>query len=657
MRPAEIACLLARNAEEVAKHLLSNGKRDGREWRCGSISGESGKSLGIHLLGDKAGVWSDFATGQSGDLLDLWREVRNVSMPQAMSEAASWLGVSLEYKKPRFARQQKIFKKPAEKPADALPGTPAWQYLTDVRKLSEPTLKAYRVGQTTRSMLFPYYNQTGELVMVKWRHIADKKFGVTESGMQPALFGWQAIPPSARSVAITEGEIDAMSLYEYQVPALSVPFGGGTGAKHDWIEHEFDALERFDEIFIVMDMDDVGRQAAAEIIDRLGRHRCRVVELPNKDANDCLRSGIAAEQICEFLDKAKTLDPSELRNAGEYVDGVITAFNPSPIEVGFATPWSKCQTLRFRPGELTIVAGVNGHGKSEGVGHITLDAIAQGLRACVASMEFKPERWLQRLVRQASGVGNPINEYIHQTMKWLGISLWVFDVATTAKRERMLEVFHYARQRYGINLFVIDNLSKLDIDLDDYNGQRAFVDTLTDFAKEHDVHIILVCHMRKTESDEKPGGKFDVLGGGSITNLADTVLVWWRNRKKEERLKRSDLDEAEIDRIQSEPDALCLCEKQRNGEDEPRIALWFDKSSHQFLQQKNTRPQQYVKFTTSKFSSLEKGDDSDVFFCRQCAHLINTKCHKQGFCPVDDVPRRCPDFQHDDISSLSPNAA
>lgn len=230
--------------------------------------------------------------------------------------------------------------------------------------------------------MFPCYNPTGELVMTKWRHIADKKFGVTEAGMQPSLFGWQAIPPDARIVAICEGEIDAMSLFEYQIPALSVPFGGGTGAKHDWIEHEFDSLERFDVIYIAMDNDDVGRQAAAEIIDRLGRHRCRVIELPHKDANDCLRADVSLAQMQELLAKAKTLDPSELRNAGEYVDGVIAAFNPNQAEIGFNTPWSKCKTLRFRPGELTIMAGVNGHGKSEGVGHITLDAIAQGQRVC-----------------------------------------------------------------------------------------------------------------------------------------------------------------------------------------------------------------------------------------------------------------------------------
>ena len=74
MTPRELSQLLARDAEGVAKHLLPEGKRVGHEWRCGSVSGEPGSSLGVHLHGDKAGVFCDFATGQSGDLIDLDRK-------------------------------------------------------------------------------------------------------------------------------------------------------------------------------------------------------------------------------------------------------------------------------------------------------------------------------------------------------------------------------------------------------------------------------------------------------------------------------------------------------------------------------------------------------------------------------------------------------
>lgn len=59
-----VAQQLSRRAEEIARHLLPNGKRNGAEWCVGSTSGVEGQSLKVHLTGEKAGVWSDFATGE-----------------------------------------------------------------------------------------------------------------------------------------------------------------------------------------------------------------------------------------------------------------------------------------------------------------------------------------------------------------------------------------------------------------------------------------------------------------------------------------------------------------------------------------------------------------------------------------------------------------
>lgn len=593
MTPRELSERLAREAEAVAKHLLPNGKREGREWRCGSLAGDEGKSLGVHLAGDKAGVWADFASGESGDLIDLWRLTQRLSMSETLKAASAWLGVTMDA--PKFARKERTYKAPTIQPKPTQEMSKGWKYMIEQRGLSPDTIRAFRIGETERSILFPFYDDAGQLVMCKWRNLAEKKCGVTEKDMRPVLFGWQAMPPDARWCAITEGEFDAMALHEYGIAALSVPFGGGAGAKQDWIEHEYDRLQRFDEIFLCLDMDDEGRKATAEIADRLGRHRCQVVQMPMKDANECLLGGVTKEVMWEAFATAKTMDPGELKNAIDYHDAVINAFHPDEQALGIRTPWEKCKTLAFRPGEVTLIAGVNGHGKSEGVGHFSLDAIAQGQRVCVASLEFKPERWLARLVRQASGMEQPTDEYISRIMGWLGGAMWVFDVTGTAKRAHMLEVFAYARRRYGINLFVIDNISKLDLDLDDYNGQREFVDQLTDFAKSHDVHVFLVAHLRKGEDDGKPGGKFDVKGSGAITDLVDTVLIWWRNRRKEEKLKLDTLSEVEREELEQQPDAVCLCEKQRNGEDEPRIGLWFHKPSHQFLGSKDAPPREYVR--------------------------------------------------------------
>ncbi|MDF5998506.1 hypothetical protein P4050_06805 [Pseudomonas aeruginosa] len=93
LTPSDISKRLADRAADVARHLLPGGKREGAEWRAGDASGEKGKSLGVHLVGEKAGVWCDFATGESGDLLDLWRLARNCDMATALSEARGYLGV------------------------------------------------------------------------------------------------------------------------------------------------------------------------------------------------------------------------------------------------------------------------------------------------------------------------------------------------------------------------------------------------------------------------------------------------------------------------------------------------------------------------------------------------------------------------------------
>ena len=174
----------------------------------------------------------------------------------------------------------------------------------------------------------------------------------------------------------------------------------------------------------------------------------------------------------------------------------------------------------------------------------------------------------------------------------------MFDVTGTAVADRMLEVFVYARKRYGVKLFVIDNLSKMDVDMDKNEPQRQFMAKLTDFAKDNDVHVFLVTHQKKVEDEYTKTGKMDVKGSGAITDLADTVIIWRRNKKKEDRLREADLDEAEREELERQPDAFMRCEKQRNGEDEPKIGVYWHAASHQFTPYRSAPPVEYVKFST-----------------------------------------------------------
>ncbi|NNU49127.1 DNA primase [Rhizobium sp. WYCCWR 11279] len=71
---SELADRLARNAEAVCRHYLSAGRRAGNYWIVGDVANSKGRSLYVRLSGSRAGHWTDAATGQYGDLLDLVRE-------------------------------------------------------------------------------------------------------------------------------------------------------------------------------------------------------------------------------------------------------------------------------------------------------------------------------------------------------------------------------------------------------------------------------------------------------------------------------------------------------------------------------------------------------------------------------------------------------
>lgn len=575
MRANELAALLAQDAENIARQLLPDGKRKGREWVTGDVDGSEGQSLKVCLEGAKAGVWCDFATNEKGDLVGLWMSCKRVTLREACQDIAQHLGIVLE----PLAAPRRAFNRPSREDIKPVSDILS-QWLSKVRKITPETAEAYKVRTKKGALMFPYFRD-GELIAAKYRAAPEKKFWA-EADCEPCLFGWQAIDPVAREITICEGELDALTLFQYGKPALSVPFGGGKGDKQQWIEGEFTHLSVYDTIYLCLDRDGPGLQATQEIVLRLGRERCRIVQLPHKDANECLKQGVTAEVISECFAKANTMDPERLRSASDFRDEVQREFAQSEQgEIGIRLPWGKVgDSLILRPGEVSIWAGINGHGKTEIVSNIVLDHLGQEGRACVCPLEFKPSKWLKRIVRQATGTPAPSPKHVDHIMDAFNGQLWVYQCAGTAKSSEMVEVFRYAVKRYAIQIFVVDNLAKCGFAEDDYNGQKGFVDVLSDFARDFGVHVILVAHMRKPHSGEdKPPEKHDVKGTGALTDMVATVVTVWRNKPKEKRVLAGEFVP------ETEPDCVLVCSKQNNGEHEPTVKLWFDRKSHQYLEE------------------------------------------------------------------------
>ncbi len=516
MTPSELSDLLWAQVDRVAPHLLPNGKKEGHEWVAGNVNGDKGNSLKVNLSGKKK--WADFAEGDGGDMLDLWMACRGINLHQAMQEAKAFLGIKDDDHHFDAKREKKFSRPDRKKIARYVTRTESHLEYLQSRGISPEVVKRYEVvsgkvwnGERELDALVIPYKRDGELLQVKrisTERPDGKKVIMAEGDCEPCLFGWQALDAGVRAVVLCEGEIDCMSYAQYGISALSVPFGGGKGAKQQWIEFEYHNLDRFEEIFISMDVDDVGREAAREIASRLGEHRCRLVTLPYKDINECLMNGVTEDEIWQYIGTASYFDPEELYSAREFYQDTINAFYGKQQYL-FNPPWeSLADKFQFREAELTLVNGVNGHGKTEVVGHMALEAMRQGVKTCIASLELKPGILLKRLTRQATCCKLPPVLEIDSAFKFYDEKLWVFGLTGTAKADRLIEIFDYARRRYGIQLFIIDSLMKCGIGDDDYNGQKAFVDSICDFKNKTNSHVILVTHSRKGDSEEKPTGKW-----------------------------------------------------------------------------------------------------------------------------------------------------
>ena len=588
MNAAELSQRMASEAASIAQYLLPKGKRQSGEWKAGSTGGEEGKSLSVRLSGAKAGVWADFASGEGGDLLDLWMAVRGLSISAAMSEAMQYLGI----RDTMPEKPAQPFKRPA-KPSGQAAKAGAMEWLQK-RGLTPETIAAFKIAEQLRDgktyALFPYLRD-GELVNVKYRNVAEKRDMRQEGGAEPCLFGWHLIDPKARTVAICEGEIDAMTLHQVGVPALSVNAGAGN---HQWIENDWSRLDRFSEILIFFDNDESGEKGAREVMHRIGAERCKRVILPAKDANEYLLSGADGSDFWDCIKASKPQDPEELRQASDFIDRVKALFYPAHgderdpvLRLDRDVEW-----FEFRTGELTVWTGYNGHGKSLMLSQILLGLMQQGERVVVFSGEMTPERQLKRVAKQAAGLDRPTMGYLDALGRWLHDKMWLFNVVGSASIERLLTVFLYASKRYGTRHFVIDSLMMTDVPEDGagaMTAQKEAVRKLCDFAKRNNCHIHLVAHPRKGVDESKGPGKLDVAGSSKITDGADNVFTVWSARRDESK---------EVD--PDEPDARLELQKQRNGDMQHySLKLWFNKSAQQFCTYSRRQPVVYVDYSAS----------------------------------------------------------
>jgi twinkle protein len=292
------------------------------------------------------------------------------------------------------------------------------------------------------------------------------------------------------------------------------------------------------------------------------------------------------------IDIEKYLKASDLsahvKSANSWLDEIYQNYTDPQKTDDAVMPWIKTHSdVKFRLGEVTVYAGSNGGGKSLVTGQIALGLVKQNLKVCIASYEMKPVTTIVRMLRQFAGenINIPLTHdkegYIRGVLgrftNFIDENLYLYDQQGSTTPQKTIAMARYCAVELNIKHIFIDSLMKCVVAEDSLNEQKSFVDELCALARDHHVHIHLVHHIRKLQSEEIQPSKTDLKGSGSIADQVDNVFLVWRNKKKENaRRNNEDYDE-------KQPDMFLMCQKQRNGEAEEFYGMYFEHNSQQFV--------------------------------------------------------------------------
>ena len=298
-----------------------------------------------------------------------------------------------------------------------------------------------------------------------------------------------------------------------------------------------------------------------------------------------VRDTLDLSKFEQVPDEAVYVRPME-----DYLDSVYDRMTKPGEYRGKPMPWA-AEHLGVRPGEVSVWGGYNGSGKSLLTSQLALKLAGARERILLASLEMPPVLTSYRAARQALGQSPPLRDVLEEFFAWTREKLWLFEQTQTVKWKRMLALARYAATDLHMTQLVLDSLMKCGILKDDLNTQVMFVDQLCAIAKDTGMHIHLVAHMRKGQSEAREVDKMDVRGAGEITDLVDNVYTLWRNKPKEREAEKNHPDTE----VMAEPDALLSCVKNRNGGWEGRIRLWYHETSMVYLDRVEALPTEWTK--------------------------------------------------------------
>lgn len=428
----------------------------------------------------------------------------------------------------------------------------AVRYL-ESRGISRAVTERYHISarkDNEKVLVFPFYDENHTLRFAKYRKTdfdkeRDKNKEWCEKDTMPILFGMDQCVDFSRLV-ITEGQIDSLSVAEAGIPnAVSVP----NGAKgFTWVENCWDWVSKFPEVVVFGDCER-GKITLVEELSRRLRCKLRVVRqedyLGEKDANAILQK-YGPQAVRQAVENAQVLPVNHVVRLADVES--VDLNDLERIRTGFSNLDRVVDG--FFMGQLVLLTGKRGEGKSTLMGQLMAEALNQGYKVLAYSGELPGYQFKRWLDFQLAGPQNVITTYnvysdpryslreetVEELNRWYYDNAFLYDNNSLNgdEYESLLETVEKAIQRYGVKLVCVDNLmTAIDVESADsqYVQQSKFVRRLKQIAVRYNVVVLLVAHPKKTEG--KVTDNDAVSGSSDITNRADVVLSYVKNPEGE----------------------------------------------------------------------------------------------------------------------------
>lgn len=374
---------------------------------------------------------------------------------------------------------------------------------------------------------YPYDDiSTGQLSGYKVRVVEGKRIFSLGSMKNVFPFGWKkALESGSPRLYITEGEIDAMSLfsvimqknkgtqYEGNTPAVvSIPHGAAS-ASRDIGKILPELRKHFKEVVLVFDQDDAGRASVEDVL-RIAPD-FKVATVPGKDVNQCVMEGHVKALVNAVMFKADVPKNTRLVYAEDLFEVA-----KKPAEFGMSWPWKETTKLTrgIRFGETVYVGAAPKMGKSEVVNAVAAHLIKEhGLKVLMA----KPEEANAKTVKLLAG---KIAEAIFHDPN-IPFDEPAYDKACELMRGKvvLLNLYQHlgwetlradirAAAAQGVKAVFIDPITNLTNGMDSATANtklQEIAQELAAMALDLNIVIFIFCHLRNPETGtpHERGGK------------------------------------------------------------------------------------------------------------------------------------------------------